>query len=883
MKKTIYKLLLCILFIGYAATGYSQVTIGSLDDPQGFSILELISGSGNTGGLRMPQLTEAERNTLTGSAAFQAEKMGKAVGLTIYNTTNGCIEFWNGTEWISRCGAEDCPPVTQPGSITLFPSSPNVNNGDSFTASVAEVENAIFYEWALPTGLVITGGSGTRSITVSGLPGTYSGTGLSVIAVNRCGEKSTARSGTGTSNITVKNCNAAPTAPTVVLWDNTFVSNANSGSGNVLDPILITEGNTFIVSYNGQSDVAYTWSLSSGGSNYFETVSSGNGTIVLRAKSYQVDGAYCDANAIQLTASNDCGTSATANSGIRIKIVSVVIPCPQPAAPTGLALNKNQVIVGETFTASVTAVAGMAYTWTVPGTLTVVGSSTANPITLKAMSAGTINLAGLSVTATNDCGNTSLPANGTGSLRVTPGTGLAISPIPGPLPAQGTDAQRTTAVITVTNPDCLSAANYSYAVKSGSSYASLQETSSAGTFKVRFTAHTTTSTRSAVITVTDACGNSKDFTFTQAAYDCVHATSVALTSTHTEIAANKTFTLTATATGGTGHTYQWYRNGSLISGVSGATLARSETTAGTYTYYVKTKAACETGYAVQSTTVTVTVKPPCSGAPGVAISSSPAVASISAGTRVTLTAAVTGGGVLTYKWYRNGTAISGATNASYVISSYTMGDRYSCEVYNGCGTTTTKWSTCGANIDSGWLTFMCHNLGANENLDPFTPAQGLHGAKYKFGAKQPTLTMVEDQSTSGEISGWSGKPYQSSGNWSSANSPCPAGWRMPTLSEWSQVVSNNTVRRTGSWSDSATNYTAGIYFGDALFLPAAGRRGTTTGALYNRGEWVNYWSSTMYGNFNGNIVAYVLDIRPTTISASQLAVVQYGYPIRCVR
>jgi uncharacterized protein (TIGR02145 family) len=82
----------------------AQVIIGSLDEPQSFSILELIS-DGRLG-LRLPQLDSNQRDAIT-DAAFEANP--KSHGLMIYNTTTDCVETWNGTtkRWVSLCGSDD--------------------------------------------------------------------------------------------------------------------------------------------------------------------------------------------------------------------------------------------------------------------------------------------------------------------------------------------------------------------------------------------------------------------------------------------------------------------------------------------------------------------------------------------------------------------------------------------------------------------------------------------------------------------------------------------------------------------------------------------------------------------------------------------------------
>lgn len=78
---------------------HSQVTVGDATAPQSFSVLE-ISSEVTTGGLRLPQLTTAQRETLT-DAAFKANN--KAPGLAIYNLSTDCYEYWNGIRWVSLC------------------------------------------------------------------------------------------------------------------------------------------------------------------------------------------------------------------------------------------------------------------------------------------------------------------------------------------------------------------------------------------------------------------------------------------------------------------------------------------------------------------------------------------------------------------------------------------------------------------------------------------------------------------------------------------------------------------------------------------------------------------------------------------------------------
>jgi uncharacterized protein (TIGR02145 family) len=180
---------------------------------------------------------------------------------------------------------------------------------------------------------------------------------------------------------------------------------------------------------------------------------------------------------------------------------------------------------------------------------------------------------------------------------------------------------------------------------------------------------------------------------------------------------------------------------------------------------------------------------------------------------------------------------------------------------------------------------MCHNLGADETKDPFTPAAEIHGAKYKWGVKTVALTQADDQANPGTITSptaWAYLPFDNSNNnWLSANNPCPPGWRVPTEEEWGAVINssyNPTITKVGTdWTNSAGNYTTGMKVGDALFLPAAGLRDYNNGSLVNHGGYGYYWSSTANDSYYG---------RNLFFSSSSQIISNYslssGFSVRCV-
>ena len=126
-------IMLMVLF--FASPLKAQVTIGSEDPPQNFSVLELIS---NERGLRLPQLTEDEQKNLKldeFDPVADLDLFERAQGLVIYNKTTNCLEFWNGEEWVSLCettigieGSLTNPyPVCSPEDLDEMRNKPNAH------------------------------------------------------------------------------------------------------------------------------------------------------------------------------------------------------------------------------------------------------------------------------------------------------------------------------------------------------------------------------------------------------------------------------------------------------------------------------------------------------------------------------------------------------------------------------------------------------------------------------------------------------------------------------------------------------------------------------------------------------------------------------------
>jgi len=325
----------------------------------------------------------------------------------------------------------------------------------------------------------------------------------------------------------------------------------------------------------------------------------------------------------------------------------VVTSVPDPdvsVTPTGGELNCN--VSSVLLTASVTGgETPYTYQWYKNGT----AISGATNSTYTATSAGTYKVI---VTDHNGCTDTSADV----AVTSVPDPDVSVTPTGGELNCNVSSVLLTASVTGGESP-------YTYkwykngAAISGATNSTYSATS-AGTYKVIVTDHNGCTDTSADVVVTS-----------------VPDPDVSVTPTGGELNCNvSSVLLTASVTGGeTPYTYQWYKNGTAISGATNSTY--TATSAGTYKVIVTDHNGCTD---TSADVVVVSVPDP-------DVSVTPTSGTLTCTVRqLLLTASVTGGkGPYTYQWYKNGVAITGATNSTY---SATSAGTYKVIVtdHNGC-------------------------------------------------------------------------------------------------------------------------------------------------------------------------------------------------------
>ena len=328
-------------------------------------------------------------------------------------------------------------------------------------------------------------------------------------------------------------------------------------------------------------------------------------------------------------------------------------------------------------------------------------------------------------------------------------------------------------------------------------------------------------------------------------------------------------------------------------GNGGITINGAPTASGNYTYVIILTGGSGTGVAIGTITVNQVLSA-ISGANGVTKGATDLTYSV---TPVS--------GVTTYTWTvpADWSITAGQGTASITVTSGTTeghAGAITVTANNGnCTGTSTLAVSVGCPVKTlggGWLTFMCYNLGAADAVKSLTPAQQAnytpitdeYGDYYQWGRVADGHQLSTSDAILGPVTTFDSKGQaigdtigkfimSSTGDWRSPQNnnlwsndgkgvadPCPAGWRVPTRSEWlrigngdeNAIYSGNTSISGNRW-DWATNrgYTNGGFLvtppnssTPALFLPACGLRYYINFQILSpSSSGANYWSSSVLG------------------------------------
>jgi Bacterial Ig domain/Putative Ig domain/Immunoglobulin domain/Right handed beta helix region/Immunoglobulin I-set domain len=232
------------------------------------------------------------------------------------------------------------------------------------------------------------------------------------------------------------------------------------------------------------------------------------------------------------------------------------------------------------------------------------------------------------------------------------------------------------------------------------------------------------------------------------------APSIATQPTSQTVTAGQTATFTVMANGTAPLTYQWQKNGTNIAGATSASYTTSATTTSdsgsTFDVVVSNSAGTATSNPATLTVNTAAVAP--------AITTQPANQTVTAGQTATFSVAASGTAPLSYQWKKNGTAVSGATSASYTTpasSSSDNGALFNVVVSNASGSVTSNIATLTVNAASATLQVTTTQLAGATLSGAYSATLSASGGTtpYAWSLASGSLPAGLTLSSAGTISG----------------------------------------------------------------------------------------------------------------------------------
>jgi Abnormal spindle-like microcephaly-assoc'd, ASPM-SPD-2-Hydin/Immunoglobulin I-set domain/Immunoglobulin domain len=474
-------------------------------------------------------------------------------------------------------------------------------------------------------------------------------------------------------NVIVSNSAGSVTSTAAMLSVTTSPVGPSITSQPANQTVFAGQTATFSVAASGTAPLSYQWrkngaSIAGGTSASYTTpaeTTSDNGAL------------------FSVLVSNSAGSVTSNNAAITVN--------PDPTAPSITSQPASQTITGgQTATFSVTAsgTAPLTYQWQKNGAA--ITGATSPGYTTPAETTSD-NGAQFAVVVSNSAGTAT---SNSAILTVNP---APVAPSISTQPSNQTIAAGQTATFSVTASGTVPL-SYQWR-KNGAAI-------TGATLATYTTPAETTADNGAQFTVvvSNSVGNANSNAATLTVNSTPAAPSITTQPSSQTITAGQTATFSVTASGTTPLSYQWQKNGAAISGATSATYTTpAETTSDSgaqFSVVVSNSAGSATSNSAILTVNPAPVAP--------SITTQPSSQTITAGQTATFSVTASGTAPLTYQWRKNGTAISGATSASYTTPAETTSDngaQFTVVVTNSAGNATSNAATLTVNaVPPGALT-----------------------------------------------------------------------------------------------------------------------------------------------------------------------------------
>jgi hypothetical protein len=434
----------------------------------------------------------------------------------------------------------------------------------------------------------------------------------------------------GTVSGTLMIADSVSSSPLGISLSGTGITHLSIISQPTNQSVMAGQAANFSVAATGTGTITYQWKKNGspiGGATY---------------AAYTTPPTIASDNGAQFTVVVTDSTGSSMNTAATLSVTTAPVPPSITTQPANQTVTAGQ---SATFSVAATGTATLTYLWKKNGV--VIGGATSAAYTTPATVASDSG-ASFSVTVANNTGSIS---SSSATLTVN------LPPTITAQPASQTVTGGQTATFTVAASGTPTLAYQWF--KNGAAIG--------GATSASYTTPATTGSDNGAsfsATVTSAWGNA---TSNAATLTVNVPPSITSQPANQTVNVGQTATFAVNASGTATLTYQWKKNGTVVSGATSASyttpVTASSDSGSSFTVTVTNGSGNVTSNAAS---LTVNVPP--------AITAQPASQTVAVGQTSTFTVAATGSGTITYQWKKNGTAISGATSASYTTPATAASD-----------------------------------------------------------------------------------------------------------------------------------------------------------------------------------------------------------------